>query len=106
MSDRNRLKELAEADPKAAIELLTKLQAKNVVPHEGGQAEILADQTRFQIVCCGRRYGKTLLAAKKLLITCRRPNQLAWWVAPTYKIVKRGYAEVLRQLPENILSQP
>lgn len=102
--ERNRLLELAQADPKAAAELLKKLQAKTVVPHTGGQDEIMADTTRFQIVCCGRRYGKTLLAAKKALITARKTNRLVWWVAPTYKVVKRGYAEVLRQLPEDVLT--
>jgi hypothetical protein len=49
---------LAEADPQGAIELLRKLQEKNVVPHDGGQREILEDTTRYQIVCCGRRFGK------------------------------------------------
>src|SRR2546423_1188349 len=104
MTERNRLIELVEADPAAAAELLQKLQAKNVVPHHGGQDLLMADNTRFQIVCCGRRWGKTLAAAKKCLITARRPNRLVWWVAPTYKVVKRGYAEVLRQLPDNVLT--
>jgi len=28
---------------------------------------------------------------------------MLWWVAPTYRVVKRGYAEVLAQLPDGML---
>lgn len=55
----NRLRELASSDPDAARALLESLRKKVVVPHAGGQAEIMADDTRFQIVCCGRRFGKS-----------------------------------------------
>jgi phage FluMu gp28-like protein len=100
----DKLRALAEADPEAARALLEKLQAKIVIPHAGGQQEIMEDETRFQIVCCGRRFGKTVVGAKKALKKCRTSNQMVWWVAPTYKVVKRGYKEVLRQLPDNVLS--
>jgi phage FluMu gp28-like protein len=100
----DKLRALAEADPDAARALLEKLQAKVVIPHEGGQQAIMQDETRFQIVCCGRRFGKTVVGAKKILKQCRQPNQMCWWIAPTYKVVKRGYKEVLRQLPDNVLT--
>lgn len=100
----NKLRALAEADPEGARALLEKLQAKVVIPHAGGQQEIMEDETRFQIVCCGRRFGKTVVGAKKALKKCRSHNQMVWWVAPTYKVVKRGYKEVLRQLPDNVLT--
>lgn len=100
----DKLRALAEADPEAARQLLEKLQAKVVQPHNGGQQAIMEDETRFQIVCCGRRFGKTVVGAKKILKKCRTADQMTWWVAPTYKVVKRGYKEVLRQLPENVLT--
>jgi phage FluMu gp28-like protein len=99
-----KLRELARADPEAARALLASLRAKIITPHSGGQAEIMADQSRFQIVCCGRRFGKTVVGAKKALKKCRQKDQMVWWVAPTYKVVKRGYREVLRQLPDNVLT--
>lgn len=102
----SKLQDLIESDPDAAAKMLLELQSKIIVPHAGGQAEIMEDDTRFQIVCCGRRFGKTLLAAKKSLLVCRKPNQMAWWIAPTYRVVKRGYAEVIRQLPDNVLAHP
>jgi hypothetical protein len=36
----------------------------------------------------------------------RKKNQMLWWVAPTYRVVKRGYAEVLKQLPDGVLAHP
>jgi hypothetical protein len=104
MADGDRIRALAEVDPEAAAKLLLKLQSKIVTPHSGGQMEIMESEARFQVVCCGRRFGKTVIGAKKLLVRCRRPKQMTWWVAPTYKVVKRGYAEVLRQLPDDVLT--
>lgn len=100
----DKLQALAESDPKAALLLLKQLQEKTVIPHPG-QKPIIDDDTRFKVICCGRRWGKTVIAAKKGLEKCNsKPNQMVWWVAPTYKIVKRGYREVLRQLPKGMLS--
>lgn len=102
MSDR--LRALAETDPEAARKLLASLQEKIVVPHAGGQRAVVEAQERFQLLCCGRRWGKTKIGAKKALSHTRKHKQMVWWVAPTYKIVKRGYREVLRQLPDGLLT--
>lgn len=56
----------------------------------------------------GRAYvltHNTKIAAALALRTARRQKKMIWWVAPTYKIVKRGYAEVLRQLPPDVLTR-
>lgn len=97
------LRELAEKDPKQFQALARSLNDKLVIPHEGGQQAIMADDHRFQIVCCGRRFGKTVVAAKKALRRTRDKGSMVWWVAPTYAVVKRGYREVLRQLPDGVL---
>lgn len=102
----SKLQLLVESDPDAAAKLLLELQEKVIIPHDGGQREIMENNTRFQIVCCGRRFGKTVVGAKKALLRCRQKKQMVWWVAPTYKVVKRGYAEVLRQLPDDVLIKP
>lgn len=68
MSDaQSKLLALAQADPEAVIALLNKLQTKTIVPHEGGQREIMENDTRFQIVCCGRRFGKALPTIETVL---------------------------------------
>lgn len=77
------------------------------VPHSPGQRAIVDDETRFIAVRAGRRYGKTKVAARKLVRKAmRNPNKVVWWVANTYKNTRRGYREVLRQLPPQFLAKP
>jgi hypothetical protein len=99
------LLELAEADPKEAMDLLERLERIVVRPHSA-QREVLEKDARFKVLNCGRRWGKTKLAAHIALKKARKRNQMIWWVAPTYKVVKRGYKELLRQLPPDVLAAP
>jgi hypothetical protein len=96
---------LAQSDPEAARKLLEGLTKKGFTPHPA-QREVMDSTARFLAVDAGRRFGKTKIAAAMCLRRCRRDRQMVWWVAPTYKVVKRGYAEVLRQLPPELLSRP
>ena len=69
----------------------------NYVPH-GGQLGIHHTEARFRIVCCGRRWGKTLCLAAELLD--RAGGEAAGdygWIAPTYFIAERG-VEALRAI--------
>jgi hypothetical protein len=106
VANEDRLLEFAQANPEGAAKLLLQLKDKVIVPHDGGQRQIVEDEHRFQVVCCGRRFGKTVVGAKKCLLHAREPRKTIWWVAPTYKVVRRGYAEVLRQLPPGLLRKP
>lgn len=47
------------------------------------QQAVAEDATRFKVVCCGRRWGKTYFAAAYALTHAMR-GRLVWWVAPTY----------------------
>lgn len=96
---------LAQSDPEKARKLLARLAQKKFVPHEG-QRPVMEAHERFLTMCAGRRFGKTKIAAALVLKKVRRDRKMVWWVAPTYKIVKRGYAEVLRQLPDDVLMKP
>jgi hypothetical protein len=100
-----RLQALIEADPAAAAKLLQGVKRYVMVPHEK-QAVVLDHQARFKILNAGRRFGKTMVGAKAIATRARKQHQVIWWVAPTYKIVKRGYREVLRQIPPEMLSAP
>jgi hypothetical protein len=76
-------------------------------PHSEGQRAVLDDEHRFIVVRAGRRYGKTKVAARKLIRKAvRNPDVVVWWVANTYKNTRRGYREVLRQLPPSFLAKP
>lgn len=94
---------LADSDPEQFRKLMESVKDKVVHPH-AAQRKVLDSQARFKVMNAGRRTGKTVLAAKIILQRCRQPNQVTWWVAPTYKVVKRGYAEILRQLPNGVLT--
>lgn len=55
---------LPPLDPNApAPDLMRQLQARGllITPHQGQQA-ILQEPSRFQVVACGRRWGKTEMA--------------------------------------------
>jgi hypothetical protein len=103
MSDLERLKSLAQSDPLEFRKLMQAVQSKVVRLHPA-QEEVAASEARFKVMNAGRRTGKTVLAAREGLKRARQENKMVWWVAPTYKVVKRGYKEVLRQLPKELLT--
>lgn len=102
--DLEKIMALVEADPAAAAKLIARLDRYIMRPHSGGQQEVLDDPRRFKILNCGRRWGKTMVGAKSIVDRAKKSNKTIWWVAPTYRIVKRGYAEVLKQLPPDLLT--
>lgn len=103
---KDRLEALIASDPEGAAALLEKIAGKVLRPHSDGQREILMAQERFLTLCAGRRWGKTKIGAARGLRECRTEAKIVWWVAPTYRIAKRGYAEVLKQLPDGVLTKP
>ena len=101
-----RLQALRENDPAGFYFAIQKFLPRVVIPHPGGQREIFECEERFQIACCGRRFGKSKVGVKKILKASRRANSMNWWVAPTYKVVRRAYREMLKQLPPELLAKP
>lgn len=67
-------------------------------PHPG-QRDVRKSNARFRIVACGRRWGKTELAAYEAADCLGRPETLVWWVSPTYDIADIGFDAVEEQLP-------
>ena len=54
-------------------------------PHIG-QLELNNCESRFQVICCGRRWGKTVYALNRLFKEAMEVPGLYWFCAPTYKI--------------------
>lgn len=53
------------------------------------QNQVYQDDTRFQVVVAGRRFGKTTLSVMRLLkIATRKKNAQVWYVAPTYGMAR------------------
>lgn len=70
--------------------------AQLTIPHPG-QKLILNAWTRYRVVACGRRFGKT--AAGKILVTelALRGAQ-CWWLAPTYAMTAQVWKDLKRDL--------
>ncbi len=66
------------------------------------QGLILQDTSRFKVLVAGRRFGKTILAVMSLLLKAlENPEQVFWYVAPTYRQAKMIAWRLLKNiLPE------
>ena len=65
-------------------------------PHEG-QASVIAEALRFNVLACGRRFGKTTLGIDR----CVTPDVLPYpvgWFSPTYKMLLEVWREAVRVL--------
>ena len=52
-------------------------------PHKA-QQKIILESKRFNVVCCGRRFGKTLLGQDRLIHPALKGRPVAWF-SPTYR---------------------
>jgi len=52
------------------------------------QRQIARDPHRFRVAVAGRRWGKTFLARNQIAKYSRLPNQLIYYVAPSYRMAK------------------
>lgn len=102
---KERLEELARTDPDAFESAVRELGRVAFVPHTGGQIDVMQNGSRFRTLAAGRRWGKTKLAAHEIVRRAQQPDQMIWWVANTYKNVRRGYKEVVRQVPPSLLAK-
>jgi hypothetical protein len=75
-------------------------------PHPGQEA-ILRSKTRFRVVACGRRFGKTETGKLMILEMALRGGE-CWWLSPTYKMagqVWRDLRRACRHLPKLHVSE-
>lgn len=64
-------------------------------PH-ATQLTVHNSDARFRFLCCGRRWGKTLLTSKELFLASMIPGKRYWIVAPTYSLAEKAFREVYR----------
>ncbi len=65
-------------------------------PH-GAQRAILLDGSRYRVVCCGRRFGKTVLGLMAVVEGMVRGWKCAW-LAPSYRILSGTWREAVVRL--------
>jgi hypothetical protein len=66
------------------------------------QREVADDPSRFRVLSCGRRWGKTRLGAA-LCIEVAGQRGRAWWVAPSYPVAMVGW-RLIRRMASQIPS--
>lgn len=69
------------------------------------QSEIWVNDSRFQSVVAGRRFGKTHFAVAKIMSRAiEKANRNTWYVAPTYGAAKEiAWDMLLQELPEEYI---
>src|SRR5512146_227485 len=77
----------------------TEIRLKLPRPHEGrtmgGQARILRESRRQNVLDCGRRFGKTDLGQIVISDSILKGYPVGW-MAPTYKILDEAWTEINR----------
>ena len=65
------------------------------IPHSGqDRLHFPTKDARFVVAVCGRRWGKSVSAAKEIECVITQPNKRAWVVAPTYQTAEKVFREV------------
>lgn len=75
------------------------VKKKIEVELSGWQSEVWLDKHRFKVINCGRRAGKSTIAAIKMLqFASDNAGTQVWYLAPTYKQAKQIMWAMLRDL--------
>lgn len=62
--------------------------------YHAGQREVVENARRFNVLACGRRWGKTSLG-ERIVCEAALNGQEAGWFAPTYKFLIETYMDVM-----------
>ncbi len=66
-------------------------------PHEG-QKSLHRSEARFRVVVAGRRWGKSISAAKEAELMILKPGTRGWIVSKTYELGEKVYREIYNTL--------
>jgi len=70
------------------------VQGKLVQPLHEGHKHVVNDPSRFKVLACGRRWGKTLLTSLIALAVLMQMNRRVWIVAPSYDLCEKVFREL------------
>jgi hypothetical protein len=65
-------------------------------PHSPAQQEFHDSEGRFRIPICGRRFGKSTMAAVDMVEACFIPDAYYWICGPTYKLAEKEFRIVYK----------
>jgi hypothetical protein len=72
-------------------------------PHRA-QVQVIQQAKRFNVVCCGRRWGKTVLGMDRLILPALQGKPVAWF-APNYRLLSEVWRE-LQSILQPIIAKP
>src|SRR5262245_23118333 len=61
-------------------------------PH-AAQRKVMQEGKRFNVVCCGRRWGKTVLGMNRMIHPALNGKPVAWF-APNYRLLSDVWREL------------
>lgn len=80
---------VAKAEP--GIDFPTLCELVGFKPHSQAQKEYLYSNSRFNIPCCGRRWGKTQPTGHRITYKSFVPNSYNWIVGPKYSLGEKEF---------------
>lgn len=63
-------------------------------PHSSGQSDYLYSDARFNVPCCGRRYGKSQAAGHRMTRKLFVPDTYNWICCPSYRLGEKEFRVV------------
>lgn len=78
----------------AQINRDTLWQKIKYTPHSEAQAEFHTSEARFRIPVCGRRFGKSTMAATDMIEACFIPDSYLWICGPTYALAEKEFRPI------------
>ena len=69
-------------------------------PHPN-QSEVIESQSRFRVLMCGRRWGKSVISQNEAIINAIGNKSVAY-ITPTYQLGKIFFLEILKLIPEKL----
>ncbi len=68
-------------------------QEEYTVNFHDAQIQIMEERKRFNVVCCGRRFGKSLLGTTLAVETAWQERKPCAWLSPTYPMLQQVWRE-------------
>src|SRR3954452_9464260 len=78
------------------IQMPTTIELHLPQPHQA-QLRVIQQAKRFNAVCCGRRWGKTVLGMDRLIHPALQGKPVAWF-SPTNKLMADAWREIRSRL--------
>lgn len=91
---------MAQAIPQAepGIDLKSLLDKLEFTPHSPGQKEYVYSKARFNVPCCGRRWGKSQATGHRGTYKLFVPDSYNWIVGPNYKLGEKEFRVIWNDL--------